>query len=82
MAIYGLAVNGTHIPPELKKRFAERIKLPHMGRGEYAHLQAVVESPKERDVVVAVGTRPGRGIHARSHRTPKGIIYGMYSYRT
>jgi hypothetical protein len=82
MAIYGLAVNGSHIPPELKKHFPLSVKLPHMGRGEAAQLEGVVESPKERDIVIEIGTRPGRGIHARPHRTPKGIIYGMYSYRT
>lgn len=79
MAIYGLNFNGTHIPdgPAFRK-FPKRIKLPGMGRGQYAVLRGIGQSPVERDAMFINMDNGKRCIHVEARQTAGGVWYGVY----
>ncbi len=78
--IYGLNFNGTQIPEGVKRRFAERVKLPGMKRGEYAYLKGVGQSSVERDAMLAVADNQKRKVIIEERQTLNGVWYGLYVY--
>jgi hypothetical protein len=77
--IYGLNFNGKHIPdgPAFRK-FPKQIKLPGMGRGEYAHLKGIGQSTEERDLMLIQANNGHRALHVEARQTAGGIWYGVY----
>lgn len=76
--IYGYNFNGSPIPPEIKRRFAERLRLKPKVWGVLA---GVGETPQERDAMLLVANNGHRKLHVVERSVAnKGIVYGIYTY--
>lgn len=59
--------------------FKENIKLPGMGRGEYAHLVGVCDTAAERDTMLEIATNGHRKLYVEISCRGLGQ-FAIYSY--
>ena len=77
MAIYGLNFNGSQIPANIKKRFAEVVK--PFGMVKF-RLVGVATSEVDRDACLAVATNGTRDLHVEIRDSKVGKLYGIYAH--
>ena len=80
MAIYGLNFTETPIPAGVKRHFPARLKLPGMARGEYALLQGIGQSERDRDAMLVQATNGSRRLHVEARQTAAGVWFGIYTH--
>jgi hypothetical protein len=79
MAIYGINFNGKSIPDGAAfRKFPKRIKLPGMGRGEYAELKGIGQSEIEKNAMLIQANNGHRNLHVEVRQTAGGLWYGIY----
>jgi hypothetical protein len=76
--IYGLNFNRTHIPAEMKKKFAREVTVAPRVR---AVLAGVEESKEECDIMLRVATNGHRRLHVEEWKVAGGKkLFGIYVY--
>ena len=73
--IYGLNFNGSHIPPGVKRKFAQRIRVD----GQWFELKGVGQTEVERDAMLIAGSNGRRVLHVETRNTATGPWYGVYA---
>lgn len=82
MAIYGWNFSNTPIPKDVKKRFADKVRLGRRpGPLWWAHLQGVCNTDKERDMMLVQAQTETRKFYITPLRVVNGEEWmGFYVY--